>query len=152
MRTILEKSRYLVALPAIASVIGGIALLLIGVWDVGVAVIKLVIQAEGLKVSVVAMLTSVDTLLLGTVVLVVGYGLYGLFVDQSVQFPAWLEIRTLDDLKSKLIGVVVTIMGIAFLSYLVDSNTPGDIMAIGIGVGAVILGLAAFSWATHSRK
>ena len=152
MRTILEKSRYLVALPAIASVIGGIALLLIGVWEVGVAVVKLVIQAEGLKVSIVAMLTSVDTLLLGTVVLVVGYGLYGLFVDQSVQFPEWLEIRTLDDLKTKLIGVVVTIMGIAFLSYLVDTNTPSDIMAIGIGVGAVILGLAAFSWATHGRK
>jgi uncharacterized membrane protein YqhA len=152
MRTILEKSRYLVALPAIASVIGGFALLLIGVWEVGVAILNLLFHDQGFKVSVVSMLTAVDTLLLGTVVLVVGYGLYGLFVDPTLQMPEWLELRTLDDLKGKLIGVVVTIMGIAFLSYLVDSNQPNDVMAIGVAVGAVVLGLAAFSWATHSRK
>jgi uncharacterized membrane protein YqhA len=152
MRTILEKSRYLVALPAIASVIGGFALLLIGVWEVGVAIVNLLFHDQGFKVSVVSMLTAVDTLLLGTVVLVVGYGLYGLFVDPTLQMPEWLELRTLDDLKGKLIGVVVTIMGIAFLSYLVDSNQPSDVMAIGVAVGAVVLGLAAFSWATHSRK
>lgn len=152
MRTILEKSRYLVAVPAIASVIGGIALLLIGVWEVGVAILNLIIQAEGLKVSVVAMLTAVDTLLLGTVVLVVGYGLYDLFVDQSVRFPEWLEIKSLDDLKTKLIGVVVTIIGISFLGFLVDKNAPADVMSVGLGVGAVLLGLAVFSWATSVRK
>lgn len=152
MRTILEKSRYLVAVPAIASVIGGIALLLIGVWEVGVAILNLIIQAEGLKVSVVAMLTAVDTLLLGTVVLVVGYGLYELFVDQSVRFPEWLEIKSLDDLKTKLIGVVVTIIGISFLGFLVDKNAPADVMSVGLGVGAVLLGLAVFSWATSVRK
>lgn len=152
MRTILEKSRYLVSLPAIASVIGGIALLLIGVWEVGVSIINLVVHAEDVKVSVVEMLTAVDTLLLGTVVLVVGYGLYGLFVDQSVKFPAWLEISSLDDLKTKLIGVVVTIIGISFLGFLVDKNSPTDVMSVGIGVGAVLLGLAVFSWATSLRK
>jgi len=152
MRTILEKSRYLVALPAVASVIGGIALLLIGVWEVGVSIINLVVHAEDVKVSVVEMLTAVDTLLLGTVVLVVGYGLYELFVDQSVKFPAWLEIKSLDDLKTKLIGVVVTIIGISFLGYLVDKNSPEDVMSVGIGVGAVLLGLAVFSWATSVRK
>jgi uncharacterized membrane protein YqhA len=152
MRTILEKSRYLVALPAIASVIGGIALLLIGVWEVGVSIINLVVHAEDVKVSVVEMLTAVDTLLLGTVVLVVGYGLYELFVDQSVKFPAWLEISSLDDLKTKLIGVVVTIIGISFLGFLVDKNSPTDVMSVGIGVGAVLLGLAVFSWATSLRK
>jgi len=152
MRTILEKSRYLVALPAVASVIGGIALLLIGVWEVGVSIINLVVHAEDVKVSVVEMLTAVDTLLLGTVVLVVGYGLYELFVDQSVKFPAWLEIKSLDDLKTKLIGVVVTIIGISFLGFLVDKNSPEDVMSVGIGVGAVLLGLAVFSWATSVRK
>ena len=152
MRTILEKSRYLVALPAIASVIGGIALLLIGVWEVGVSIINLVVHAEDVKVSVVEMLTAVDTLLLGTVVLVVGYGLYELFVDPSVKFPAWLEIKSLDDLKTKLIGVVVTIIGISFLGFLVDKNSPTDVMSVGIGVGAVLLGLAVFSWATSVRK
>ena len=152
MRIILEKSRYLVALPAVASVIGGIALLLIGVWEVGVSIINLVVHAEDVKVSVVEMLTAVDTLLLGTVVLVVGYGLYELFVDQSVKFPAWLEIKSLDDLKTKLIGVVVTIIGISFLGYLVDKNSPEDVMSVGIGVGAVLLGLAVFSWATSVRK
>jgi len=117
-----------------------------------VSIINLLVHAEDVKVSVVEMLTAVDTLLLGTVVLVVGYGLYELFVDQSVKFPAWLEIKSLDDLKTKLIGVVVTIIGISFLGFLVDKNSPEDVMSVGIGVGAVLLGLAVFSWATSVRK
>ena len=152
MRRLIESSRFVIALPALASLLGGMALSLIGVWEVLVAIYNLIVQAEGLKVSVVGLLTAVDSLLLGTVLMVVGYGLYVLFVDPQLTIPAWLEIQSLDDLKAKLIGIVVTIMSIAFLSYLVDNNTPSDIMAIGIGVGAVILGLAAFSWATHSRK
>jgi hypothetical protein len=152
MRRLIESSRFVIALPALASLLGGVALSLIGVWEVLVAIYNLIIQAEGLKVSVVGLLTAVDSLLLGTVLIVVGYGLYVLFVDPRLTIPEWLEIRSLDDLKAKLIGIVVTIMSIAFLSFLVDNTEPSSIMAIGVGVGVVIVSLAAFSWATSQRK
>ena len=94
-------------------------------------------------------MTAVDTLLLATVLLVIGYGLYELFVDSSVKLPDWLEIRSLDDLKNKLIGVVVAIIAVVFLGYLVDVNDPSEILYIGAGAGALVLGLAAFTFATR---
>jgi uncharacterized membrane protein YqhA len=148
MRRLIELSRYVVAIPAIGSILGAVTLMIIGTWDIIRSIIKLFDTSIPLKESVVTILTAVDTLLLATVLLVIGYGLYELFVDSSVQLPPWLEIRSLDDLKAKLIGVVVAIIAVVFLGVLVDASDPNDVMLIGIGAGAVVIGLAAFTFAT----
>lgn len=150
MRRIIELSRYLVALPAIGTIIGSFFLMILGVWEIGVSIVNLVNNSVNAKQSVVGILAAVDTLLLATVLLVIGYGLYELFVDNGVKLPDWLEIRSLDDLKSKLIGVVVAIIAVVFLGYLVDVNEPSEILYIGAGTGAIVLALAAFTFA--SRK
>ena len=149
MRRLIELSRYVVAVPAVGSIIGAFILMVIGTWEILRSLIKLFDTAIPLKASVVAILTAVDTLLLATVLLVIGYGLYELFVDSSVKLPPWLEIRSLDDLKAKLIGVVVAIIAVVFLGVLVDATEPEAIMLIGIGTGAVVIGLAAFTYATR---
>lgn len=149
MRRLIELSRYVVAVPAVGSIIGAFVLMVIGTWDIIRSVIKLFDTGIPLKESVVSILTAVDTLLLATVLLVIGYGLYELFVDSSVQLPPWLEIRSLDDLKAKLIGVVVAIIAVVFLGILVDATEANDIMLIGIGAGSVVIGLAAFTYATR---
>lgn len=150
MRRFIELSRYVVALPAVGSIIGAFVLMVIGLWEIGRAVVNLLNFQSALKESVVGILTAVDTLLLATVLLVIGYGLYELFVDDTVKLPAWLEIRSLDDLKAKLIGVVVAIIAVVFLGALTDATDANDVMLIGIGAGAVVVGLAAFTFA--SRK
>lgn len=150
MRRLIELSRYVVALPALGAIIGSFVLMAIGLWDVGASVVKLFQSEIAMKESVVSILAAVDTLLLATVLMVIGYGLYELFVDDSVQLPAWLEIRSLDDLKAKLIGVVVAIIAVVFLGILTDATSAADVMTIGIGAGAVLVGLAAFTFA--SRK
>jgi uncharacterized membrane protein YqhA len=151
MRRLIEVSRFVVAVPAVGSIIGSFVLMIIGVWEIGGSIINLFNRAISIKQSVVGILTAVDILLLATVLLVIGYGLYELFVDSSVQLPAWLEIRSLDDLKSKLIGVVVAIIAVVFLGILVDLNDPSDILYVGAGAGAVVLGLAAFTYATRKN-
>jgi uncharacterized membrane protein YqhA len=151
MRRLIEVSRYVVAVPAVGSIIGSFVLMIIGVWEIGGSIINLFNRSISIKQSVVGILTAVDILLLATVLLVIGYGLYELFVDSSVQLPAWLEIRSLDDLKSKLIGVVVAIIAVVFLGILVDLNDPSDILYVGAGAGAVVLGLAAFTYATRKN-
>ena len=105
-----------------------------------------------MKLTVVAILTAVDTFLLATVLLVIGYGLYELFVDSEVTLPQWLQIRSLDDLKTKLIGVTVAILGVVFLGALVDRRDANSVMFIGVGVGAVIIGLAAFTFAAKRKE
>lgn len=112
-----------------------------------VVIETLSVQA-GLKDTIVEVLTAVDAILLGTVLLVIGYGLYELFVDSEIEVPAWMQVRDLDDLKSKLIGVVVAIIAVVFVGIFVDANRGPDVISYGVGSGALVVGLAIFAYAT----
>ncbi|MEY3606270.1 MAG: hypothetical protein RL289_450 [Actinomycetota bacterium] len=151
MRRLIEISRFAVTLPAVASLIGGIVLMILGSLGIVLATISTVLNRAPLKETIVSILTSVDAILLGTVLLVIGYGLYELFVDTNLEIPAWLEINTLDDLKAKLIGVIVAIIAVIFVGVLVDAKSANDVMFYGVGAGAVILALAGFSYATKKK-
>ena len=152
MRRLIELSRFAVAVPAVTSLIASFVLMAIGVWEVVMTIVHLLDSSVSVKLTVVAILTAVDTFLLATVLLVIGYGLYELFVDSEVTLPQWLQIRSLDDLKTKLIGVTVAILGVVFLGALVDRRDANSVMFIGVGVGAVIIGLAAFTFAAKRKE
>jgi uncharacterized membrane protein YqhA len=148
MKRILGATRYAVIVPAIASILGAILLMLQGSIGMVQAIIDTVWFQIALKDTIVDVLTSVDAILLGTVLLVIGYGLYELFVDADIDVPTWLQVRDLDDLKSKLIGVVVAIIAVVFVGVLVDSNRATDVISYGVGAGALVAGLALFAYAT----
>ena len=120
--------------------------MILGSIEIVRSAVNVVVKQEPLKETVVAILTSVDAILLGTVLLVIGYGLYELFIDTNLEVPDWLEINTLDDLKAKLIGVVVAIIAVIFVGVLVDAKSPNEVMYYGVGAGAVVLALAAFTY------
>jgi uncharacterized membrane protein YqhA len=139
-----------VFVPAIAAIVGGILLMIQGSIEMGAVVYKAIVTDYLLKESVVDVLTAIDAILLGTVLMVIGYGLYELFVDADIPVPAWLRVKDLDDLKSKLIGVVVAIIAVVFVGVFVDANRATEVIAYGVGAGALVVALAAFAWA--SRK
>jgi len=150
MRRLLGFTRYVVFVPALASIVGAVLLMVLGSIEMCMVVYKSVVTDYLLKESVVDVLTAIDAILLGTVLLVIGYGLYELFIDPELPVPAWLRVKDLDDLKSKLIGVVVAIIAVVFVGVFVDSNRASEVIAYGVGSGAIVVALAAFSWA--SRK
>jgi uncharacterized membrane protein YqhA len=145
-------TRYAVFVPAIASIIGALLLMAQGSWAMLMAVIDSVSNGYGLKETIVEVLTAVDAILLGTVLLVIGYGLYELFIDADLDVPQWLRVYDLDDLKSKLIGVVVAIVAVVFVGVFVDSNRASDVISYGVGAGALVVGLAIFAFATKKEK
>ena len=151
MRRLIEISRYAVVLPSVASLIGGIVLMILGSIGILMATVDTVLTRAPLKDTSVAILTSIDAILLGTVLLVIGYGLYELFVDTNLEIPEWLEINTLDDLKAKLTGVIVAIIAVVFVGLLVETKSPSDVLYYGVGAGSVVLSLAAFSYATRKK-
>ncbi len=151
MRRLIELSRFAVAVPAVTCIVASFVLMALGVWEVVMSIVHLLDATQSIKITVVTILTAVDTFLLATVLLVIGYGLYELFVDSDLTVPEWLEIRSLDDLKNKLIGVIVAILGVVFLGALVDRSDANSVMLIGAGVGAVVIGLAAFTFATKRK-
>jgi uncharacterized membrane protein YqhA len=149
MRKIIGLTRYAVVVPAIASMIGALLLMAQGSIAIVSVVIEAVFNNSYLKVTIVDVLTAVDAILLGTVLLVIGYGLYELFVDDLIEVPSWLQVKDLDDLKSKLIGVVVAIISVVFVGVFVDANRASEVLAYGLGAGALVAGLALFAYATR---
>jgi uncharacterized membrane protein YqhA len=152
MKRIMGLTRYAVFVPAIASIIGALLLMAQGSWAMLMAVIDSVSDGYGLKETIVEVLTAVDAILLGTVLLVIGYGLYELFIDADLDVPMWLRVNDLDDLKSKLIGVVVAIVAVVFVGVFVDSNRASDVISYGVGAGALVVGLAIFAFATKKDR
>lgn len=149
MKKLLGLIRYVVIVPALASIVGAILLMGQGSLEMILTVFQTISESSPLKDSIVAVLTAIDAILLGTVLLVIGYGLYELFIDTDIQVPAWLRVDNLDDLKSKLIGVVVAIISVVFVGVFVDSNRATDVVSYGLGAGALVVGLAVFAFATR---
>ena len=152
MKRIMGLTRYVVFVPAIASIIGALLLMAQGSLAMVMAVIDTISNGYGLKETIVEVLTAVDAILLGTVLLVIGYGFYELFIDADLEVPQWLRVYDLDDLKSKLIGVVVAIIAVVFVGVFVDSNRASDVISYGVGAGALVVGLAIFAFATRKEK
>jgi uncharacterized membrane protein YqhA len=120
-----------------------------GSIEIVLVIIDAVLYDAYLKDTIVDVLTAIDAILLGTVLLVIGYGLYELFVDTRLEVPTWLQVADLDDLKSKLIGVVVAIIAVVFVGVFVDTNRAADVVSYGLGAGALVAGLALFALATR---
>ena len=152
MRKILGLTRYAVVVPALASMVGALLLMVQGSIAIIEVVYEAAFQNAYLKITIVDVLTAVDAILLGTVLLVIGYGLYELFVDDQLEVPRWLEVKDLDDLKSKLIGVVVAIISVVFVGVFVDVNRASEVLAYGLCAGALVAGLALFAYATRKPK
>ena len=95
------------------------------------------------KTLALAAIEIVDLFLLATVIQVVSLGLYQLYFGGDLSLPHWLKIDSLDDLKSKLVAVVVTMLGVFFLGQVLVWDGEEGIVWLGGGVAVVV---AALTW------
>lgn len=86
----------------------------------------------------------IDLFLLGTVFYIVAIGLYELFISTDVKLPEWLTINNLDDLKNKLIAVVIVVLGVLFLGQVVSWDGQTDLLGYGAAIALVIAALSYF--------
>jgi len=107
------------------------------------------VDIEGAKHLQVAFVELIDVYLLATVLIIVAYGLYQLFIDPDVPVPAWLKIEDLDQLTAKLIEVVGTLLGVTFLAVAVEVGTGGDILRFGLAIAVVIIALGFLLLVSH---
>lgn len=152
MNRILGSARYVSVIPSIATILGGLVLMVRSSIEIFRVVIDVAVHQAKIKPTVVHMLTAVDGVLLGTVLLVIGYGLYTLFIDDGLTVPASLQVHDFHDLKAKLTGVVVAIISVVFVGVFVDTNRAADVMESGVGAGALLTGLALFAFATRGES
>jgi len=146
-RKIISASRYLIIVAVICIFVIGLALLVYGASETYVLVTHLFndgVNAKSAKSLVLSAIELVDLFLLATVLFVIAIGLYELFIDDNLPLPAWLEIHTLDDLKDKLIGVVIVVMGVLFLGQAISWDGQRDLLGFGAAIALVVAALTYF--------
>jgi uncharacterized membrane protein YqhA len=145
----LSYSRYFVIVAVVGSLIASLALLLYS----GVTVFKVVAEAvdygafsnKGAKNMALQFIELVDIFLLATVFYIIAVGLYELFIGDKIPFlPDWMEIQNLDDLKNKLIAVVIVVMGVLFLGQVVSWDGERNLLPFGASIALVIVALTYF--------
>ncbi len=87
--------------------------------------------------AVVELLVVIETFLLAVVQVIIAVGLYELFIG-DLDVPSWLEARSLDDLKAKLIDVLAIFVSIKGVERLVSASRPLDAL-IYAGASAALL-------------
>lgn len=156
IRRVLGASRYLVLFAVLGSLVAAVVLFVYGAAETVAVVIDLLAKAEvsskGAKALALSFIEIVDLFLLGTVLLIIALGLYELFVDPAIQTPEWLHIRTLDDLKNKLVGVVIVVLAVLFLGQVVAWNGERDLLRFGAAVALVIAALTYFLSTAKGKK
>jgi len=137
------------ALSAAAIFVYAVSFVFVAIWH---AATDGTPSEDGLKQLTVELVDTTDSFLLGTVLYIVSIGFFQLFVDSDVPLPAWLRITNLDQLKSKLVGVVVVLLAVTFLGKVVDWSGDRNIAYLGVAVAAVIAGLAYGGFRAHTEK
>jgi uncharacterized protein (TIGR00645 family) len=121
---ILWSTRFTVILAVIFSVLGSIALFVLGSYEIMQTLflnLPPLIMGETPDHSelLYKLITAIDLYLIGVVLLIFGFGIYELFIskidiarrDEAVTI---LEIENLEELKNKIIKVIIMVLIVSF--------------------------------------
>lgn len=153
MKFILSNGRYMVILGVIGAFLAAISLFVYG----GILTVQQIIEtiqtgyvsSKGSKSLMLSFVEIADIFLLGTVMYIISTGLYELFIDDNIELPGWLEIHTLDDLKQKLVGVIVVVMAVVFLGHVIKWHGETEIVYYGAAIAFMV---AALTYFTSQKK
>lgn len=91
-----------------------------------------------------------DTFLVGATLMIAAFGFYELFVIRKERarhkywLPHWLRMRDLEDLKARVVSMLILVAAITFVDITVESHDKRGILFLGLGIAVVIIALTAF--------
>lgn len=143
---LLALTRYTILIPVIGAWIAALLSIGFGGYEIVLTIFLIPVSAgEGtVKGLVLNLIEGVDLFLLGTAFYLIALGLYELFVDENSPLPPWLVIKNLDDLKNKLLKVLVVVLVVQFLAKVLAWKSGADILYLGSAVALVVLAVAFF--------
>jgi uncharacterized membrane protein YqhA len=96
------------------------------------------------------LLLLTDLFLVGATLMIAAFGFYDLFITRidaassSLRLPGWLRMNDLNDLKARVISMIILVAGVTFVDVAVDSQGGLDTLYLGAAVALVIAALTAF--------
>ena len=145
--------RYITVLAVILSIFSAFTLIVIASWDIIEAVIfynpLFDASISSNNELLFKLISAIDLFLIGIVLLIFGFGIYELFVSEidfaNAKFSeSTLKIRDLDQLKNKIIKVIIIVLIVKFfekvLKFSENFTTPMDILYFGLSILSICVG------------
>jgi uncharacterized membrane protein YqhA len=96
------------------------------------------------------LLLLTDLFLVGATLMIAGFGFYELFIGRidaggpGLRLPGWLRMHDLNDLKARVISMIILVAAVTFVDSAVEAKGGLDTLYLGVGVAVVIAALTAF--------
>ena len=155
----LWQSRLILLIAVICCVVTAIALVGLGVYEVIHFISNLMsyfisatsgISRDMLILSVIEVL---DTFLISSILFIFSFGLYELFISSIEQSAGHtsqaFQIKSIDQLKSKLGNVIVMLLVIKLFSYLVEMKPETIIETLYLAI--IVLLVSVSLWLGHKK-
>ena len=151
---LLWSTRYIVLFAVVSSVLASIVLFLVGSWEIAEKIYhsfhNLVNGKEYHSELLVGIIQGVDLYLISVVLMIFGFGIYELFISKidiarkNVDITI-LEIENLDELKQKIIKVIIMVLIVTFFERILklgdNFNTPEDMLWFAVSILALSIGI-----------
>jgi uncharacterized protein (TIGR00645 family) len=147
----LSSAKYVVIIAVVCLLIAAVATFAWGALSTAQFLFALVSTAGQGSNLLGQLIELVDIFLIGTVLLIISFGLYELFVSK-LDLPEWLVIDDLTKLKNKLTEIIVLILAIKFVRYFLESKNAQDTLLTALAVTAVASALIAFNYLRVREK
>lgn len=138
-------TRFVAGVPCMGLFLCSLALVVLTTIQAVAVTIHWVQGGAGLIDLAIEYVEFTDMYLLAVVLYIVALGLFSLFITDEIELPDWLAFHDFDDLKERLVSVIVVMMGVYFLGVVLKGGHGLDLLWLGLAVGVVIISLTLFS-------
>lgn len=145
MAQLLERSRYLILLAVVASLVASAVAFLWGVWKTIQVIVKMIASQGEDLLTAVSLIALMDKFLIAVGLYIFSVGMYELFLGE-LSLPDWLTVHNLHEIKSRLSSIIILLMAIVFLEHILQWSDPQGTLYFAIAVSVVTAALIAFNY------
>jgi len=145
-------SKAIIFLAVLGAIILSVTLFIYGflvtLFSVSHSVTHFSADIQSMKHVMAYSIEIIDLFLVAIVFYIIALGFFELFIAKA-PLPGWLKIADLDDLKEKLLGLVVIALAVLFLGEALTWVSWTYIAAYGLGTAGTIIAIALYFWTKH---
>ena len=143
MHRLLESSRYLILVAVVVVLLAAVAGFAAFAWSALPVIVHLFTVADP-SLGAIELLALLDRFLVAVALLIAAIGLYELGIG-DLDVPPLLTVKTLNQLKGRLAGVIILVMAVKFVEKLAEWKNPLDMLWFALAIAVVSAVLIAYT-------
>lgn len=148
----LWKTRLVILLPVIFSLIGASGLFILGSYEIFHSIqnmLPLDDHGHNVEAVLIGVIGGVDLYLIGIVFLLFSFGIYELFISKidaakNEEAESILDIGSLDELKNKILKVVIMVLIVSFFKNIIQMKFSTALEMVYFGISIAMLAAAVY--------